>query len=90
MNCTDKEQETCDVEKRGCNGCAYNDGVKEKRKIIEVYVTENKKEDSISFEFEKCEDTDIANETLKGLCMMFATWKDEEYELEVEFENSNK
>lgn len=25
MNCTNKQQETCDVEKRGCNGCAYNE-----------------------------------------------------------------
>ena len=24
MNCTDKEQETCQVEKMGCEGCYYN------------------------------------------------------------------
>ena len=24
MNCTEKEQETCQVEKRGCEGCYYN------------------------------------------------------------------
>lgn len=23
MRCTDKEQETCQVEKMGCKGCAY-------------------------------------------------------------------
>lgn len=26
MKCTNKEQETCEVEKRGCKGCYYNDG----------------------------------------------------------------
>lgn len=25
MNCTNKEQETCEVEKMGCIGCAYYD-----------------------------------------------------------------
>ena len=24
MKCTNKEQETCQVEKMGCDGCAYN------------------------------------------------------------------
>jgi len=28
MKCTYKEQETCDVEKLGCEGCAYNDKIK--------------------------------------------------------------
>lgn len=28
MNCTNKEQETCDVEKRTCEGCYYNDEIK--------------------------------------------------------------
>lgn len=27
MKCTDKEQETCEVEKRGCKGCAYYEDV---------------------------------------------------------------
>lgn len=58
----------------------------DKRKIIEIYVTENEEEDSISFEFEKVEDTEIANETIKGLMMIFATYKDEEDELEVHYE----
>lgn len=25
MNCTDKDQDTCNVEKMGCTGCAYYD-----------------------------------------------------------------
>lgn len=25
MRCTSKEQETCNVEKMGCKGCAYNE-----------------------------------------------------------------
>lgn len=25
MTCTNKQQETCEVEKRGCNGCAYRE-----------------------------------------------------------------
>ena len=28
--CTNKEQETCDVEKRGCEGCYYNRKIEEK------------------------------------------------------------
>ena len=67
------------------NGCFYNDEVKEKRKIIEIYVTENE-EDTISFEFERCENSEIANDTMKGLCMMVASWKNKEDELEMEFE----
>lgn len=89
MKCTNKEQETAECEKRGCNGCAYNEKTEE-RKIIEVYVTENKKEDTVSFKFEKCEESELANNTLKGLCMIFATWKDKEDELEVEFEGKDK
>ena len=43
-----------------------------KRKIIEIYVTENKEEDTASFEFIKTEDSEIANETLRGLAMIMA------------------
>jgi len=58
----------------------------EKRKIIEIYVTENKEEDSASFEFIKCEDTEIADNTMKGLLIIFNTYKDDEDELKVEYE----
>lgn len=34
MFCTSKERETCDVEKRGCEGCFYMN--EEKVKIIEL------------------------------------------------------
>lgn len=58
----------------------------EKRKIIEIYVTENKEDDTISFDFEKVEDTEIANSTMKGLLMMFDIYKNDEDVLEVEYE----
>ena len=35
MNCTNKEQETCQVEKRGCDGCAYNSRKKKMQYGIE-------------------------------------------------------
>lgn len=57
-----------------------------KRKIIEIYVTENKEEDTVSFDFEKVEDTEIANATMKDLVMMFASQKDEDDKLEVHYE----
>ncbi len=57
-----------------------------KRKIIEIYVTENKKEGTTSFEFEKVEDSEIADLTLKGLLMIFSKYKEEDDELEVELE----
>ena len=60
----------------------------EKRKIIEIYVTENKETDSISFEFEKMENTEVANATMKGLLMIFLNYKDDEDEVEVECERS--
>lgn len=83
MKCTIEEQETCQVEKRGCEGCYYND---ERRKIIEIYITENEKEDSISFDVEKLEDSEIANYTMKMLMMMFSAYKKEGDNMELEFE----
>lgn len=37
MKCTNKEQETCGVEKRGCEGCCYEelDKIKELEKEVE-------------------------------------------------------
>lgn len=58
----------------------------EKRKIIEIYVTKNNEEDSISFDVEKTEDSDIANYTMKMLLHTFAQYKDEDDELEVQYE----
>lgn len=58
----------------------------EKRKIIEIYVTENIEEDTTSFEFEKVEDSHVANSTMKMLLMTFAQYKDEDDELEVQYE----
>ena len=61
-----------------------------KRKIIEIYVTENKEENTTSFEFIKTEDSGLANKTLKGLMFIFAHFKDNDDEIEVELENKNK
>lgn len=55
-----------------------------KRKIIEVYITENDEENTVSFEFEKTEDTEIANSTMKALLLMFSNLKLEKLEVEHE------
>lgn len=44
--------------------------MKEKRKIIEIYVTE-KENDEIGISFEKVEDTEVANDILKDLLVIF-------------------
>lgn len=41
MKCTEKEQESCNVEKRGCKGCFYNDDLKELKKKIEADAIDN-------------------------------------------------
>jgi len=56
----------------------------EKRKIIEVYITENDEENTVSFEFKKKEDTEIANSTMKALLMMFSNLKSDGLEVEQE------
>ena len=55
-----------------------------KRKIIEIYVTD--KENTISFEFIRTENSELANSTLKGLLMMFEQFKNPDIEMEVEIE----
>ncbi len=60
--------------------------IKNKRKVIEIYVTENEQEETTSFEFEKVEDSDVANSTMKMLLYMFSKFKHEEDTLEVEEE----
>lgn len=62
----------------------------DKRKIIEIYVEENTEEDTVSFEFKKVENTEIANMTMKGLIMMFGSQKSDEDELEVEYGQSRQ
>ena len=57
-----------------------------KRKIIEIYVTNNDKENITSFEFIKTENSELANSTLKGLLMIFEQFKDSDVEIEVETE----
>ena len=57
-----------------------------KRKIIEIYITENKEEDSISFDVEKVEHTEIADCTMKMLLHCFSKYQKEDDELEVEYE----
>lgn len=62
----------------------------DKRKIIEIYVEENTEEDTVSFEFKKVENTEIANMTMKGSIMMFESQKSDEDELEVEYGQSRQ
>ena len=57
-----------------------------KRKIIEIYVTDNDKENTISFEFIRTENSELANSTLKGLVMMFEYFTGPDIETEVEIE----
>ena len=54
-----------------------------KRKIIEIYVTDNDKENTISFEFIKTENSELEKSTLKGLVMMFEQFKNPDIEMEV-------
>lgn len=56
-----------------------------KRKIIEIYVTENEKEDTATFDLEKVEDSKIANIMMGSLVMMFGNQCKGD-ELEVEYE----
>lgn len=60
--------------------------MEEERKIIEVYVKENKEEETVSFTFKKTENSEIANSTIKGFAMIFAAQIGAEDELEVETE----
>ena len=57
-----------------------------KRKIIEIYVEEKTEEDSISFEFKKCENTEVADNTMKMLMYILSKYKCAEDEIEAEFE----
>lgn len=57
-----------------------------KRKIIEIYITENEEENSVSFDIEKTEDSEIADNTMKMLLYVFASYKNDKDELEVEHE----
>ncbi|MBQ9657631.1 MAG: hypothetical protein IJV31_02550 [Clostridia bacterium] len=61
-----------------------------KRKIIEIYVTENEEEDTTSFEFEKIENSDVANSTMKMLVYMFSKYKHEDDTLELYGDNGKK
>ena len=54
------------------------------RKIIEIYVKENKEDETIAYEFIRCEDTEIANSTMKEFCKILTLMKCEEDDLEVE------
>ena len=55
----------------------------EERKIVEIYVTEDKKEGTTSFNFKSLEDTAEANYMMKLLTDIFvAIYKDKETEVE--------
>lgn len=55
----------------------------DKRKIIEIYVTEDKENDTTTFNFDKLEDTKEANFMMKRLALMFATTIKEDENLEI-------
>jgi hypothetical protein len=61
MNCTNKQQETCDVEKLGCDGCYYN---KEVDDLTTVYLSgfydgEKKWKDKIKAMFENYKESSL-------------------------------
>lgn len=58
----------------------------ERRKIIEIYVEEKPEQDAVSFDFERCEDSEVANNTMKMLIMVLSKYKREEDDIEVDFE----
>ena len=58
-----------------------------KRKIIEVYVEEN--EDEQTFTIEKVEDSEVANETIKALAVIFYKLKSKEESLELTYDEED-
>lgn len=48
-----------------------------KRKIIEIYATEDEENNTISFDFEKVDDSGVANSVMKMLVSVFSELKDE-------------
>ncbi len=58
-----------------------------KRKIIEVYVEEN--EDEQTFTIEKVEDSEVANETIKALAVIFYKLKSREESLELTYDEED-
>lgn len=48
-----------------------------KRKIIEIYATEDEENNTISFDFEKVDDSGVANSAMKMLVSVFSELKDE-------------
>ena len=54
-----------------------------RRKIIEIYVTENKEGDTTTFNFERLEDTKEANFMMKKISLMFAASMKEDESLEI-------
>lgn len=57
-------------------------------KIIEIYATENKKDETISFYVERCKDTEIANALMKRLCFLLSKPLNNDYDLEIETEEN--
>lgn len=61
----EKTDNSCREEKLTCKGCKYN-----KRKIIEIYLTEN--DEDFYIDVEKIEDTETANSIIKRLLYCLA------------------
>lgn len=62
--------------------------MKDKRKIIEIFVEEN--DDTTTFTLEKVEDSAVANETIRALAMIFVRFKEKEDSIELEYEGDDQ
>ena len=54
----------------------------DKRLIIEIYATENEEKNEVTFDFERKEDTKLANNTMKMLLHTFVLYKGKDENLE--------
>ena len=81
MFCTDKERQTCDVEKRGCEGCYYK-GVSEEDILEEC----NELAKNEHHELGDCWDEEYSAKAIKGLIKLYNQEKEKNKKLEEEKE----
>ncbi len=84
MNCTDKERENCQVEKRGCEGCFYNSdkNVALIEELIQEYKTYN--------DLDGIQDLSIYVNVLQNILAEREEDKKKIKELEAKLEEANK
>lgn len=84
MNCTDKERENCQVEKRGCEGCFYNSdkNVALIEELIQEYKTYN--------DLDGIQDLSIYVNVLQNILAEREEDKNKIKELESKLEEANK